>query len=166
MTTQLKELWQCPNCGERFVTPNMWHSYGRYSLGALFARSEPHVREIYDRLVELTQALGPVTIIPQKSRIAFQVRVRFFGCMPRKSHLLCGFWFTYRHDHPRFHKIEKYSPRAYGHFIRVQATEEFDEEFMGWLREAYAIGQQKHLGQSADSPFHAVGGADLELDVL
>ncbi len=44
-------LWTCPKCGERFVSPRLWHSCGRFSADALFSRSEPHVRRIFDRLV-------------------------------------------------------------------------------------------------------------------
>ncbi|MGH9972245.1 MAG: hypothetical protein ACREBG_31245 [Pyrinomonadaceae bacterium] len=39
----------------------------------------------------MVRACGPVRTIPQKTRVVFQVRVRFAGCYPRKSHLLCGF---------------------------------------------------------------------------
>ena len=36
----LKPLWTCPACGERFVSPRLWHSCGRHTYDALFARSE------------------------------------------------------------------------------------------------------------------------------
>jgi hypothetical protein len=90
----------------------MWHSCGKFSLRAHFARSVPHVYHLYRRVVQLVRACEPVTIIPQKTRIAFQVRVRFAGITPRKSYLRVGFWFAERRDHPRFFRIEKYYPRA------------------------------------------------------
>jgi hypothetical protein len=84
-------------------------------------------------------------VIPQKSRIVFQVRVRFAGAVPRKSHLQCGFGFGRRVEHPRFYKIEQYAPRWFGHYCRVAREEDFDGDFTDWIREAYAVGQQKHL---------------------
>lgn len=106
-------------------------------------RYEPHVFALYQRLVELVQCCGPVTIIPQKTRIVFQVRVRvrFAGCVPRKSYLRCSFWFTRPHDNLRF---ERYGPRVHGHFVRVRPLDDLDDEFKSWLCEAYAVGEQKH----------------------
>lgn len=141
----MDDLWQCPKCGERFVTRNMWHSCGKYALEPLFARSQPHVREMFDRFVELVQSIGPVTIIPQKTRITFQVRVRFVSLYPRKSFIRVGFWFPEPHEHPRFIKIEKYGPRAYGHALRLESLNDLDGELMAWLRMAYAVGEQRHL---------------------
>jgi hypothetical protein len=123
----------------------MWHSCGKYSLEALFARSEPHVMKIFKKLAEMVRACGPVTIIPQKTRVVFQVRVRFLGCVPRKSYLLCNFEFAQRQKHPRFRKIETYAPRWHGHELRVDSEQELDAQVEGWIREAYAVGEQKYL---------------------
>jgi hypothetical protein len=148
MRPEARDLWRCPRCGAQFVTPNMWHSCGSFALEPLFARSAPHVFPLFQRLVELVQAAGPATIVPQKSRIVFMVRVRFLNVIPRKSHLLVSFGFARRHDSPRFHKVEQYSPRWYGHQTRVESEGAFDAEFVGWIREAYAVGQQEHLRAS------------------
>jgi hypothetical protein len=141
----LKELWQCPNCGEKFTSKNMWHSCGKFSLEALFARSEPRVFQLYKRFEQFVRSVGPVTVIPQKTRVVFQVRMRFAGAVPRKSYLLCHFIFSRRHDNPRFSKVNQYGPQSYEHLIRVEKMGDFDEEFVGWIREAYEVGEQKHL---------------------
>lgn len=113
MPSKLPPLWRCPKCGERFVTKNMWHSCGKYTLEALFARSEPHVFQLFNKFAEMMRACGPVTMIPQKTRVVFQVRVRFGGCYPRKSHLLCTLALPRVDNDPRFFKIEKYALRGY-----------------------------------------------------
>jgi hypothetical protein len=143
-----KELWQCPKCGAKFVTPNMWHSCGVHSLEELFARSDPHVLPLFNRFVELVQSVGPVTVIPQKTRVVMMVRVRFAGAMPRKSHFIASFGFARRRESPRFYKIEQYAPHWYGHYTRVASEADFDEEFMDWIRESYAVGEQKHLNST------------------
>lgn len=85
MPDALKPLWQCPKCGAKLVTKNMWHSCGQYSLDALFARSEPQVVRIFNRLAEMVRACGPVDIVPQKTRVVFQVRGAFLGVRPAKD---------------------------------------------------------------------------------
>jgi hypothetical protein len=140
-----KALWQCPACGEKFVTKNMWHSCGKFSLEDLFARSEPHVFEFYQDFAALVKSCGPVTIIPQKTRLVFQARVRFISCTPRKNYLLCSFGLSRKLASPRFHKITRYAPRWFGHEYRLTAKEELDDELIVWIRESYDVGQQKHL---------------------
>ena len=83
-------LWRCPKCGARFVTKNMWHSCGKYTLEALFSRSEPHVLPLFKKFAKMVKGCGPATMIPQKTRVVFMVRVRFAGAYPRKSYFLAG----------------------------------------------------------------------------
>jgi hypothetical protein len=33
------------------------------------------------------------------------------------------------------------------HVFRLASVDEIDDEVRGWLREAYAVGEQRHLGQ-------------------
>jgi hypothetical protein len=140
-----KPLWRCPNCGERFVTRNMAHSCGRFPIENLFARSEPHVFRLYKKLARMIRKCGPVHIIPQKTRLVFQVRVRFAGITVRKSDFSLGLWFTRRYDHPRVERIEIITPRCYLHKFRIASESDLDVELQRWLRRAYLVGQQKHL---------------------
>jgi hypothetical protein len=71
--------------------------------------------------------------------------------VPRKSYLQCAFGFRRRRDDPRFYKIEQHGPRWYTHYCRVEREEDFDDEFMSWIREAYDVGGQKHLTQDEDA---------------
>src|ERR671924_346652 len=115
MASKLRPLWRCPKCGERFITKNMWHSCGKFDLRTLFSKSEPHVLDLFRKFARMVKACGPVRMIPQKTRVVFQVRVRFAGCYPRKSHLLCGIALPRRIKSNRFVKIEEFTPRFVGH---------------------------------------------------
>lgn len=139
------DLWTCPKCGAQFVTPNMWHSCGVYDLADLFAKSEPAVLELFQELAARVASVGAVTVIPQKTRVCFQRRVRFLSVYPRRRHLLCEFGFSERVESPRFHRIEHYGPRWVGHSCNLSAASDLDAEFMGWVALAYEVGQQKHL---------------------
>jgi len=80
-----------------------------------------------------------------KTRIAFQVRMSF-AAFTLKKHLLNGHVvLARRRDSPRFTKVWGPSPRNQVHEFRLRGPDDVDEEVADWLREAYAVGQQKHL---------------------
>lgn len=71
----------------------------------------------------------------------------FAAFMPR-SHWLDGHLVLARRiASPRFRRIDTYSPRNVVHAFRLTSPAEVDEEFTGWLAEAYRVGEQRHLTQ-------------------
>ena len=139
----MADLWVCPKCGAKFVSANMSHSCGTFTFEALFAKSEPQVFALYKKFEGMVLAIctdtnAPLTIIPQKSRVVFQIRTRFIRCMPRKASLWIGFNFLQRHEHSRFDRIDSYYATVHGHEIRVSRLEELDGDFETWIRRAYA----------------------------
>jgi hypothetical protein len=86
-----------------------------------------------------------VIVLPEKTRIAFQVRTSFAAFMPRKAWLDGHLVLARKIDSPRFRKVERYSPRNLVHVFRLLSPAEVDDEFEAWLAEAYAVGEQKHL---------------------
>jgi hypothetical protein len=103
------------------------------------------VRELFDALTAMIKQCGPVKILPEKTRIAFQVRMSFIAVSVRRNYLVGHFVFARRLDHPRFTRVETISPRNHVHVFRLDSPSQLDEEFAGWVREAYAVGEQKHL---------------------
>lgn len=138
-------LWRCPKCGERFTTRNQWHACGAFDIEALFARSQPVVRRLYERFIEVVEESGPVTIIPQKTRIALQVRMRFAALIPQKEALKGHLVLARRCLLARFEKIETYSFRNHVHVFRVRSEDAFDSDFRALIAEAYSVGRQEHL---------------------
>jgi hypothetical protein len=88
---------------------------------------------------------GPVTVLPEKTRIAFQVRMSFAQVSPRRRWLAGHFVFARRLPHPRFRRIDTISARNHVHHFRLAEPGEIDDEFRLWLREAYSVGAQEHL---------------------
>ncbi len=144
MARKKPALWRCGKCGEQFTTRNQWHSCGSFDLDSLFARSDPIVRHLYDRFLDTVQECGPVKVIPQKSRIAFQVRMRFAALMPRKTSLRGHLILAERHDVACFEKVETLSPRNHLHAFRLHSEAQFGADFRRWVREAYKVGCQEH----------------------
>lgn len=141
----LKPLWTCPLCGRAFANRNQSHACGRHELEAHFEGLSPDVRALFDAFLAALQEIGPVTVLPQKTRIAFQVRMSFAQVTPRRDGLEGHFVLARRIDDPRFLAIESFSPRNHLHRFRIDHLEEIDAEMRGWMREAYAVGEQRHL---------------------
>jgi len=141
-----KSLWCCPKCRRRFANRNQTHTCaGLHDLDHHFDGREPIVRELFDLVVTAVRAIGPVAILPEKTRIAFQVRMSFAQVTPRKRWLDGHVVLARRLEHARFRKIETFSPRNHLHAFRLEHARDVDATFVAWMREAYAVGAQRHL---------------------
>lgn len=145
MTVDRKALWSCPKCGAQFTTRNQWHSCGRFDLESLFAKSSPLVRRLYARFVALVARCGPVTILPQRSRVAFQVRMRFAAVMPQATCLKGHLVLAEPVQSACFERVESFSVRNHVHVFRLDSEAQFTREFAAWVRKAYKVGCQEHL---------------------
>ncbi len=151
-----RPLWACPSCGEQFTTARSWHSCGKFDLAAHFAGAAPVVRRLFDRFVEMARAHGPLTVIPQKSRIALQARMRFAALMPQQTALRGHLVLAERCDSPRFAKIETYSPRNHVHVFRLTDVAQLDAEFAAFIALACAVGRQEHLARCTSDDVRAL----------
>ncbi|HEX5704955.1 MAG TPA: DUF5655 domain-containing protein [Pyrinomonadaceae bacterium] len=143
-------LWRCPECGRSFANRNQTHSCSNVSLESHFTGKSKSVRELFDKLAGLIEKCGPVKVLPEKTRIAFQVRMSFIAVQVRRDYLIGHFVFGRRIENPRFVRIQTFSPRNHLHAFRINTLSDLDEEFANWIREAYAVGQQKHLRKKSD----------------
>jgi hypothetical protein len=141
-----RPLWACPTCGRTFANPNQTHTCAAPGdLDRHFAGRDPAVRAIFDRVLAAFAGIGPVTVLPEKTRIALHVRMSFAAFTPRARWLDGHLVLARRIESPRFRRIETYSPRNVLHAFRLAAPDEVDDEFTGWLAEAYRVGEQRHL---------------------
>jgi len=138
-------LWRCSDCGRGFANRNQSHSCSDVSLHTHFTGKSEHVRALFDTLAAMIKKCGPVRVLPEKTRIAFQVRMSFIAVQVRRDYLMGHFVFARRVEHPRFTRVETFSPRNHLHAFRLESLSELDDEFAAWIREAYAVGEQKHL---------------------
>lgn len=147
MPAKPKPLWRCPKCGAKMVTRNLWHSCGKFTLEDLFARSEPPVLPLFRKFAALVRRCGPVTMIPQKTRVVFMNRTRFAQVQPRRDHFVAGFILGRRIRHRRITKVENLGPAIQYHWVRISSAADLDATLLGWLRESYHYyGRQERLG--------------------
>jgi len=100
---------------------------------------------LYSRLEELVLSLGPVIVLPEKTRIAFQVRMSFAAVRIQQRWIDGHVVLARRLESPRFRRIEYISPRNHVHHFRIISPNEIDSEFAAWFTEAYQVGEQRHL---------------------
>jgi hypothetical protein len=140
-------MWRCPECGRTFASRNQTHTCAPLrDLDDHFAGSEPAVRATFDAVLEVARALGPVEVLPERSRIALHARMSFAAFVARRRWLDGHVVLAERLASPRFRKVEAYSPRNVVHTFRLTSPDDVDAEVAGWLAAAYRVGEQRHLG--------------------
>jgi uncharacterized protein DUF5655 len=144
-TSNRASLWTCPRCKRRFANRNQTHSCGRHDLAHHFRGKDRSIRVLFDTIRRAIAACGPVIVLPEKTRIAFQVRMSFAQVTPRRRWIDGHVVLARRLPHPRFRRIETFSPRNHVHHFRVVTPGEVDADFCSWVREAYQVGAQEHL---------------------
>lgn len=138
-------MWRCPDCKRQFANRNQSHACGRHTLASHFVGKPAAVRAIFDKLLSVARKSGPVTVLPEKTRIAFQVRMSFAAFVIRRNWVDGHVVLARRLENPRFRRIETFSPRNHLHAFRFESVGEIDGEVAAWFAEAYRVGQQRHL---------------------
>ncbi len=142
-----RPLWRCSACGREFANPNQSHACGRHDLESHFTGKDPLVRAIYDAFLAMLEENGPVTILPEKTRIAFQTRMSFAQLTVRRRWALGHFVLARRAEDPIFTRVETFSPRNHLHAFRLDGPAEV-EKLRPYAAEAYSVGRQEHLRQA------------------
>ena len=141
-------MWKCPKCKRLFAKRNQSHFCSSYTLREHLADKSATAVALFRAFTRLVRRCGAVRVVPEKTRIAFQVRMSFAAVSLRKESMAGHVVLARRLNHPRFTKIESLSPRNHVHSFRFESLEEIDREVFEWLREAYRVGQQRHLRKS------------------
>ena len=141
----MKALWRCPDCGRTFANRNQTHTCAPLgNLDRHFVGADPRVRAAFDRVLEVVASHGPVEVLAEKTRIALHARMSFAAFMPRRKWLDGHLVLARRVVDDRFRRVEVYSPRNVLHAFRLIGPDDVDEQFAGYLGEAYQVGLQRH----------------------
>lgn len=143
----MKPLWRCPECDRTFANRNQTHTCARLrTVDDHFEGKDAAIRELFDAFVAALRAMGDVSILPEKTRIAFHVRMSFAQLTPRRQHLDGHLVLARRVDDPLFRKVETFSARNHLHHFRLSDKADLSPEFVALMQEAYEVGCQRHLG--------------------
>jgi KaiC/GvpD/RAD55 family RecA-like ATPase len=138
-------MWRCLECGRQFANRNQSHACGNHTLAAHFAGKPAAVRAIFDKVLRVARRNGPITVLAEKTRIAFQVRMSLAAFVIRRNWVDGHVVLARRLENPRFRRIETFSPRNHLHAFRFENVDEIDAEVEAWFAEAYRVGEQRHL---------------------
>ena len=110
----------------------------------------PEVVALYQRFIELAQACGPFTYAVSKSAITLKGTRRGFAGASLGKHALSGYLdLPRRVEDPRITRSGPYTKRLWVHHFRIDSPSQLDQQFAGWLGEAYRVGAGAHLDHPA-----------------
>ena len=102
-----------------------------------FTKSQPRVRAIYKRLLEIATRFGPVREEPKKTSIHLVNRTAFAGVATRKDSLILTVKAASDLAHPRIIKHEQTSANRWHLDFRLESPDQIDSEIESWLRDAF-----------------------------
>ena len=138
-------MWTCPKCSRQFANRNQSHACGRHELEQHFEGKPPIIRQIFDEFVAALRENGTVTVLPEQTRIAFQVRMSFAQLTPRRGWVDGHLVLARRVESSLFTKVETFSPRNHLHAFRLLTPADITPQLRRLMSEAYAVGNQQHL---------------------
>jgi hypothetical protein len=144
-------MWTCPQCSRKFAQRKQQHACGRWTVAERFAGRPAALRALFDAFVKLLRSNGPVRLHPTKTRIGVIARMTFANMTVMQTKLRVGLILTRRVDSPRWVKVERYSPRCFGHYFNLTNHDELDDELRALAAEAYQTGRQLHLAPTKQS---------------
>lgn len=101
---------------------------------------------LYHRFIELAEACGPFTYAVAKTAITLKGSRRGFAGASLGDTWLEGYIDLQRQlQDRRIRRSTPYTKRLFVNRYRVVSLEELDDDFAGWLAEAYRVGQGDHL---------------------
>lgn len=138
-------MWTCTKCSRRFANRNQSHACGRHELEPHFEGKPPIIRQIFDEFVVALRENGTVIVLPERTRIAFQVRMSFAQLTPRRQWVDGHLVLARRVESSLFTKVETFSRRNHVHAFRLRTPADITPQFRRFMSEAYAVGDQQHL---------------------
>jgi len=120
----------------------VWHSCGQFTLEALFSKCDASVWETYQALEKMALEVAPFHVVPQKTRVCFQLRTRCAAGTPNKSYFRWHFLSRTIIEHPRIVKVETYAKDQHLHVVKLASPGDVDEQIREWLRVSTEYGEQ------------------------
>ncbi|HVU61056.1 MAG TPA: DUF5655 domain-containing protein [Mycobacteriales bacterium] len=119
---------------------------GDWTVAAHLDGKPDEVCGLYERFIELVHECGPFQYSVTKSAITLKgVRRGFAGAVPKRR-WLGGYLDLQRQiSDPRLPRVSPYTKRLFVHQFRVARLDELDDEFAGWVLEAYRVGAGDHM---------------------
>jgi Domain of unknown function (DUF5655) len=101
---------------------------------------------LYERFITLVEECGPFSYRVTKTAITLKGSRRGFAGAKPTERSLDGYLDMQREVRdPRIMRASPYTKRLFVHQFRVISLDQLDDEFAGWVREAYNVGAGAHI---------------------
>ena len=106
-----------------------------------FAGRQPHVRAIYDAILDAAKQFGAVREEAKKTSIHLLNRTAFAGVVTRKDTLILTLKSASDLSNPRIVKHERVSAHRWHLDVRLQSPDQIDAELITWIRTAFELAE-------------------------
>ena len=131
--------WICSKCDRSFKIPNQSHSCEVTSLDYHFSGKGPVILSIYEKIIRVVEACGPVNVSFVKNAIIIASKSTFLAIKPKKCYVDIEFLLNEEILDFPIHKTFRVSRNKVAHFIKIETPEEIDSSMISWLQRAYRI---------------------------
>jgi hypothetical protein len=105
-----------------------------------------HVVALYHRFIALAEACGPFDYAVARTAVSLKGSRRgFAGAVPTARALDGHLDLRRQVSDARIRRSSPCTRRLFVHHFRVTSSDQLDDDFAGWIAEAYAVGQGAHL---------------------
>src|SRR5262245_12339306 len=129
----------CPGCGREVSRRPLEHTCARYDVDGQFAKTDPHVRALFDRLVKVARGCGKVQVSALKTMIALNAPAMMGGAAVQRKALKVSLILPGVREHPTLRKRYEMSTIKISHQFSLAAREDFDDAFEELIREAWEL---------------------------
>ena len=104
------------------------------------------VIDLYRHFIALVEACGTFSYRVTKTAVTLKGSRRGFAGLKPTGRSLDGYLDLQRElRDPRITRTSPYTSRLFVHQFRVTSLDQLDQEFAGWVREAYEVGAGAHM---------------------
>ena len=135
-------VWTCPICGRSFHRTKQSHVCDTKTVEDHLRDKDPAVVALFHAFVQAVGDTGPYAYAPIKAQVGLRGHQRIFAGVSLTKRGLEGYLdLPRRVDSSRFRRVSPYTRRLFVHHFVLTAVDQLDAEFIGWIEEAYQVGQ-------------------------
>jgi len=132
-------MWTCSHCNRTFRNTNQQHSCKIVPLELHFKNKEK-AKELFDCLVQKTEKdIGKCRIVSLPCCFHLFGSYDFLAALPKKDGVEIRFALDRKLNTPRMKISVLMSSKIVKNCFDIHSKQEFDEEFMGWVKESYFL---------------------------
>ena len=138
-------MWTCPECKQKFLHVNQWHSCAEKTVQDFLINKSPLTIELFHHFIKEYMKIGDFVLHPARSRIAFAAKIRF-GYIARLGRNFVDGALTFNRrydDNLCFYRIgEVPGGKYFQHYFRIFAKEDVNSELKSYMKMALDYGNK------------------------